>query len=109
MADNMRNRTVIAVAALSLTWFASVQAQMAGSNSNAGGNNERRGTMQIVKSCSKITYMGAPGNWCAITESNLAEIPANTRPEAIPPEGTVKLLYSGTWDHSGLDRQQRYS
>lgn len=87
MGDNMRNRTLIAVAALSLTYCASAQAQMVGSNSNAGGNNERRGTMQIVKSCS--LYRGQPGNFCEITESNLAAIPVNTSPGVTPPTGTA--------------------
>jgi hypothetical protein len=87
MGDNMRTRALIAVAALSLTCYASAQAHVAGSNSKAWGNNERHGTMQIVKSCK--TYMGAPGNWCATTESDLAEIPVNTTPEKVPPDGTV--------------------
>jgi hypothetical protein len=83
----MRDRTLIAVAALSLTYFASAQAPVAGSNSNAGDNNERHGTMQLVKSCQK--YLGLPGNWCAITQSNLAEIPINTDPSSTTVDGTV--------------------
>jgi hypothetical protein len=72
----MPNRTMIAFWALTLTCFASAQAPAADSNSNAGGNNERKGTMQIVKSCN--TYSGQPGSFCWISQSDLAEIPANT-------------------------------
>jgi hypothetical protein len=83
----MRDRTLIAVAALSLTCFASAHAQVAGSNSNAGDDNKRRGTMQIVKSCHG--YSGQPGGFCEITESNLAQIPVNTSPGVTPPTGTA--------------------
>ena len=74
--DNMRNRTLIAAAVLSLTCFASAQ---------AGADNERKGTLQLIKSCQN--YNGRPGDYCAITESNLAEIPAN--PGITPQTGTV--------------------
>jgi hypothetical protein len=72
----MPNRTLIAVAALTLTCFAFAKAQAGDNNSNAGGSNERNGTMQLVKSCN--TYAGVPGNFCWISQSDLREIPVNT-------------------------------
>ena len=79
--------SLIAAAALSLTCFASAQAQVAG-DGNAQGNRE--GTMHLVKNCDEyVAHNGSAGSWCAITESSLAEIPLNTHPDDKTPSGTV--------------------
>jgi hypothetical protein len=80
----MRERILIAAATtLSLVCWGTAQAQ----DNNSQGNNERQGTMQLVKNCD--LYQGNPGNWCAITESSLPQIPVNTSPDTATPTGTV--------------------
>jgi hypothetical protein len=86
----MRDRTLIAVAALSLTCFASAQAQ-ADNNRNAGGNNERHGILQLVKTCPNYNFKA--GDYCAVIQSNIAEIPPNLSADGTPPPngGTVNF------------------
>jgi hypothetical protein len=59
----------------------------------------RKGQIHVQKTCPMATFTGAPGSYCTITVSDLAEIPANgTRvyydePQAVP-IGAVAFLDS---------------
>ena len=65
----MPDRTLIAVAALSLTYLASAQAESVSSNRNAEGNTERHGILQLIKTCPH--YNLNAGDYCAVIQSNL--------------------------------------
>lgn len=69
-----RTMPIVGLAALMLSIFASPTLATA---QNERSENGRRGELHTQKVCPNTTFTGAPGSYCTVTVSDLAEIPAN--------------------------------
>jgi hypothetical protein len=91
---------------MSIAGFAAIMLFIFAAPTPAAEREERKGHIHVQKVCPMATFTGAPGSYCTITVSDLAEIPANVtrvyydEPSALP-IGTVAFLDSKVVVYAG--------
>ena len=85
--------------AMTTTGLAAVVLSIFAAPTPAAEQEGRKGQIHVQKTCPMATFTGAPGSYCTIMVSDLAEIPANVtrvyydEPQALP-IGAVAFLDS---------------
>lgn len=84
---------------MSLAGFAAIALSIFAAPTPAAAQEGQKGQFHVQKVCPAATFTGAPGSYCTITVSDLAEIPANVtrvyydEPNPLP-IGTLAFLDS---------------
>ena len=98
--------TVIAPAVVLVAGVAALALSLSTGAASVSASSERRGALHVTKECSAFT--GAPGSFCTITSSNLAEIKVGSRvfydypiilstPTGLMDSDTVLNVGTGDW------------